>query len=570
MPRLVQKSPSVCVDLPLDNSDISNKLHLLRQLLRSCFGPTGRLKQVHNNIGGHVITTSTSSVLLPAISSSQPFINLIKTSILNHVSRFSDCGLFAATLCLCLIEQAKQSGLRGAVAIRVNKHLLGLCISYLQGEDCGCKVKLDFCSSHNLITLARSVISSKPACVLTEPEALHISKLAVQAFLLTVPCNSPGVVSLGKIVTVSVEGHAVLNSAVFPGLLVDTPDVFCLDKSENVHSNPLLRVVLFSASLAGDLSELGDGIIEVHPGVDTDMQILDQLLELGKQVVKDEVKLFVCQKVIHPVLQQYLRSHSVVVIERLGITLMEPLTQLTGAQPVATLHTKIPAKAYGTVRDLSIRQFGSKTMLHLHPPGESAICTMILCHRNETMLSELKVVCQKTEHVLRLTLRDPAALLGGGCTDTHLAAYIRHKSMNEVTETVSALGCSQTEHLRGVEGFCHSLESVAAALQHDGGNSLMDLTHAHHWTQPADVMKEEHMEDNLGFCGCGLVESSPNQKWTYLNTKHPKFSPAPLSGVTPVQPRVLDSFTAKLNALQVAVETANLALDVRYLIQDMN
>lgn len=120
-----------------------------------------------------------------------------------------------------------------------------------------------------------------------------------------------------------------------------------------------------------------------------------------------------------------------------------------------------------------------------------------------------------------------------------------------------------------MEGFCRSLESVAAALQHDGGNSLIDLTHAHHWTLPADVMKED-MEDGLGFCGCGLVESSPNKKWTYLNTKYPQFSPAPLSRDTTVQPLVLDSFTAKLNALQVAVETANLALDVRYVIQDMN
>lgn len=329
MSRLVKKSPSLCTDLPLDNTVICNKLHLLRQLLKSCFGPTGRLKQVHNNIGGHVVTTSTSSVLLPAISSSQSFINLIKTSILNHVSRFSDCGLFAAILCLSLIEQAKQSGLSGSVAIGVNKHLLGLCTSYLQREDCGCKVKLDFCSSHNLITLASSIISSKPACVLTESEVLHISKLAVQAFLLTVPCNSPGEVSLGQIVSISVEGHPVLNSAVFPGLLVDTPDDLCLDKSENQHSNPL-RLVLFSASLAGDLSELGDGKIDVHPGVDTDSQILDQLLELVKQVVKDEVEVFVCQKVIHPVVQQYLKRHGVIVIERLGITLMEPLIQLAG------------------------------------------------------------------------------------------------------------------------------------------------------------------------------------------------------------------------------------------------
>eukprot|EP00064_Thunnus_orientalis_P000441 superscaffoldBa00000022_g442 len=355
---------------------------------------------------------------------------------------------------------------------------------------------------------------------------------------------------------------------VFPGLLVDIPDVFGIFKVENLPPNPL-RMVLFSVSLAGDLSELGNGTIEVHHGANTDSQILDQLLEIGKQVVKDEVKLFVCQKVIHPVLQQYLRSHGIIVMERLGITLMEPLIQLTGAQPVATLHTTIPRKAYGNVRDLSFRQFGSKTLLHLHPPGESVICTMVLCHRNETMLNELKVACQKTEHVLRLTLREPSALLGAGCTETHLAAYIRHKSMNDVIETASVLGCSQTEYLLGMEAFCRSLESVAAALEHNGGNSLIDLTCAHHWTLPADVM-QEHMEDSLGLCGCGLVESSPSMKWSYLNTKYPEFSPAPLSRDTTLQPHVLDSFTAKLNALQVAVETANIALDVQYIIQDMN
>uniref|UniRef100_A0A8D3ACX1 MKKS centrosomal shuttling protein n=1 Tax=Scophthalmus maximus TaxID=52904 RepID=A0A8D3ACX1_SCOMX len=568
MSRHVKKSPSLCTDRPLDNADICNKLSLLRQLLASCFGPTGRLKQVHNSIGGCVVTTSTSSVLLPAISSAQPFVNLIKSSILNHVSRFSDCGLFAATLCLALVERAKQSGLGGNVAIGLNKHLLGLCVSYLQREDCGCKVKLDFGSSQHLVTLARSIISSKPACVLTEQETLHISKLASQAFLLTLPCANPGTVTLGRTVTASVEGHSVLASAVFPGLLLDVTGALCPHKAESLNSSPMC-VVLFSASLAGDLPELGDGIVEVPSGVDTDSQILDQLLELGKQAVKDEVKLFVCQKVIHPVIQQYLRSQGIIVIERLGVTLMEPLIQLTGAQPVATLHSTLPAKAYGKVRDLSIRQFGSKTMLHLHPPGESAICTMVLCHRNETMLSELKVVCQKTENVLRLTLREPSALLGGGCTETHLAAYVRHKSMNEVTETAAVLGCSQSEYLLGVEGFCHSLESVAKALEHNGGNSFIDLTHAHHWTLRADVMSG-CMEDMTGLCGCGLVEGSPSRKWTCLNSKYAEFSPASPSRDSPVQPRVLDSFTAKLNALQVAVETANLALDVRYIIQDVN
>lgn len=330
MSRVAKKAASRCTDMPLDNADISEKLSLFSQLVRSCFGPTGRLKQIRNDIGGNVATTSVSSVLLPAISSSQPLINLIKTSICNHVSRYSDGGLFAAVFCLSLIRQARQSGVKRRVTIEVYKYLLALCTGYLQREDCGCKVKLDFNSSCNLVTLASSVIASKPACVLTEPELLHVSRVCVQAFLLTVPCNHPGTVTLGDVVTVSVVGFSVDKCAVFSGLMVELPDAPCPSQINSPRSS-LLRTVLLSASLAGDLCDVGDGNIEVGLGVDTELQVLDRLLELGQQVVRDDVKLFVCQKVIHPVLQQYLRSYGVIVVERLGIALMEPLSQLTGS-----------------------------------------------------------------------------------------------------------------------------------------------------------------------------------------------------------------------------------------------
>ncbi|XP_012730318.2 McKusick-Kaufman/Bardet-Biedl syndromes putative chaperonin [Fundulus heteroclitus] len=566
--RLVKKSPSVCTDLPLSSLDVRDKLRLMKELLGSCYGPTARLKQVHNNIGGSVVTTSTSSVLLQAITSSRPVIGLIKSSVLNHVSRFGDCGLFAAVLCLSLVEEAARRGVGNSAAIRANDRLLALCTGYLQREDCGCRVELDFCSSRSLIALARTVVSSKPTCVLAEPESAHIGRLAVRAFLLTVPCDAPDPVRLGRTVTVPVEGRPVLESAVFPGLLLDAPEHLC--GLAGVRGP--VRAVLFSASLAGDLGELGDGRIEVHAGVDTDAQILDRLLELGRQALEDGVKLFVCQKVIHPVLQHYLRCGGLIVIERVGVSLMEPLIQLTGAQPVATLHAAIPSAAYGEVHDVSIRHFGSKTMLHLHPAGETAVCSMVLCHRNETMLNELKLVCQKAEHVLRLTLREPWALLGGGCTETLLAAYVRHKSKNDAPEATSALGCSQTEYLLAAEAFCRSLESVAACLEHDGGASVIDLTHAHHWTLPPDVT-EQHLEGGTAatLCGCGALESCRKKKWSYLNSECADFSPAPLSTASPLrQPAVLDSFSAKVNALRVAVETANLVLDVRYVIQDVN
>ena len=144
------------------------------------------------------------------------------------------------------------------------------------------------------------------------------------------------------------------------------------------------------------------------------------------------------------------------------------------------------------------------------------------------------------------------------------------QGINKVGEATASLGCSQTEYLLGVEAFSRSLESVARALEHNGGTSLVDLTHGHHWTVPADMTQAQ--ETNAPpRCGCGLVRSTSVEKWTFLNTNYTEFCPAAVPGnTTASQPCVLDCFAAKVNALQVAVETANLLLDIRYIIQDGN
>ena len=104
---------------------------------------------------------------------------------------------------------------------------------------------------------------------------------------------------------------------------------------------------------------------------------------------------------------------------------------------------------------------------------------------------------------------------------------------------------------------------------------MVDLTHAHHWTVPVDeapALEKGPLEKGpLVHCGCGLVRGSSVERWTFLNTKYAEFSPAaPPGGPAAAQPAVLDCFAAKMNALQVAVETADLLQDIRYIVQDKN
>ncbi|KAI7805806.1 McKusick-Kaufman/Bardet-Biedl syndromes putative chaperonin [Triplophysa rosa] len=563
MSRICKKKPAVCTDEPLSNSSICQKIALLRDILRTSYGPTGRLKQIHNNVGGHVLTTSTSTVLLKRLDLSEPILKLISTSIQHHTTRYSDCGLFMGIFTLQLIESTQKLGLRTVAASKVYKHLLEECNMYVKGDSCICKVRVDFTSCNSLVALATSMLTSKPACMLNSREKQHISSLITQAFLYSIPCNSPGVTCFGRTVTIAIESQSVSDSAVFPGLLVDVPEMLQSADLKRLGPGPF-KVVLFSTSLAGDISEVGDVALEVHEGVDPDFEVLQQLLRLGENIVKNKATLFACQKVVHPVLQQYLREYGVIVIERLGLGLMDPFVQITGAQAVASLCSPVPPEAYGLIKGFSFQSCGSRELLQLLPCKDFPFSTMVLCHRNETMLEELKMTCQRAEHVLRLTLREPYALLGGGCTETLLATHITHMSQSTASKTATSLGVSHSEFLMAVEVFCSSLRAVTLSLEHDGQDCLIDLTYAHRWVSDMD----SHTSVRRA-CGCGLVEDRSNLEKTPLNTAYHTFCPVSLEN-TDNQPKILDSFSAKLSALNVAVEIASLVLDVKYIIRDVN
>lgn len=235
---------------------------------------------------------------------------------------FSLTGIF----CLGLIENGKRLGLGSAVASQVYKYLLEECNKYLRTDDCGCKVQVDFSSIRSLITLAHTAVTSKPACMLNPGESQHIASLTVQAFLQSVPSASSNI--FGRTLVVALEGQPVSDSAVYSGLLVEVP---ILQSVELKNRNPgPYKIVLFGTSLSGDCSEIGEAALEIKVGINPEMVVLEQLLKLGERVVQDGVGVFACQKVIHPVLQQYLKEHGLVVVERLGLALMEPVAQMTG------------------------------------------------------------------------------------------------------------------------------------------------------------------------------------------------------------------------------------------------
>ncbi|XP_055282665.1 molecular chaperone MKKS isoform X2 [Moschus berezovskii] len=533
MSRLEAKKPSTCSSDPLSGECARASLAALRGLLTSCYGPAGRLKQLHNGQGGSVATTSQSAALLAGLPVSHPTVKVLTAAVRNHVACFSDGGLFTAILCCNLVENVQRLGLTPTTVIKLNKHLLSLCTSYLKSEVCACRIPVDFSSTQILLSLVRSILTSKPACMLIAKEVDHISTLILRAFLLTIPENAQEHIILGKSIIVPLKGQRVIDSAVLPGILIEVSEIQLM-KILPIKKADSFKVALFCVSLSGDLSDTGEGTLLVSYGVSLENAALDRLFNLGKQLVSDHVDLVLCQKVIHPSLKQFLRTHRVVAVDRIGVSLMEPLSKVAGTRPIGSLGSISPS-SYGSVKDLCIVKFGRKHFFHLIP-NKATICSLLLCNRNDTAWDELK-----TRNEPESVLRDERY--------------------------------SQSELQLTAEAFCSALESLAGSLEHDGGEILTDGKYGHFWSVQANLPSAVNWPDLPSRCGCGLYSSQEELSWSFLRSARHPFPPQTclsLEATGSANTLTLDCFTAKLSGLQVAVETASLILDLSCVIEDTN
>ncbi|XP_077171964.1 molecular chaperone MKKS [Paroedura picta] len=569
MSRVDVKKLSLCTSDPLSQEAVGHALLVFSEIMKSCYGPAGRLKQLHNGLGGSVRTTSHSSALLGSLCVAHPVLKLLAASVQNHISRFGDGGLFTAVLCCSLLGRLRDLSVPSHACVQICQHLLSQCLAYLTSEACSCKIPVDFSSSKILLDLVCSILTSKRACLLSRKEVDHLGMLILKAFLLTVPQHAgTGVAGFGKCLYVPIKEKQVMDSRVCPGLLIETPGS---PLARMLPGRRTIRTALFSTSLSGDLCKTGEGAITIHQGVSVEAAVLDQLLNLGQRIVKDGVGLVICQKVIHPALKQYLRENQVVALERVGGAMMEPLKEMTGSQPIPSLQLLSPA-CYGSLKDLQIQHIAPKWFFHLIPE-DSSVCSLVLCNRNETAWDETKLACQTAERVLQLTVQDPWVLLGGGCVETHLSSYLRHKNADVPHHTLEDLGCSRSEFHLVADSFCHSLESVARCLEHDNGGFLVDLTWGHLWSLPPDVPHDSPWSDFASKCGCGLCGTREGLQWRVLQSQSCPFPPESCvseSSVASTVSPVLDCFAAKCNALQVAVETACLLFGLSFVVEDQN
>ncbi|XP_078000918.1 molecular chaperone MKKS-like [Glandiceps talaboti] len=512
----------------LNDPEVLHSIQLFKNIMSSCYGPRGRIKIIQNNSGGTVTMTSMSAVLLESVSVSNPILQLVKSAVQSHLARFSDGGLFIALFTSALIEKCVQLDIPRTVCICINEFMLRQTIEYLESEECRCKIKMDFSDSNRMLNLVKGVIESKPACCLLPKEKSIISSLVLQAFLQSLagePKHSNHA-TIGTIQYVNIEGRPVTDSQLLPGVLFQAPYLptykCCVSELRHVSGGPmqgLVRVALYNISMSGDSDEFVEVQYESTSGMTSSDIVVQKMLNVVEDLVKQGIGLLACQKVIHPAVKKYCRQQKILTLDRLSLTHINAVQYVTGARLLSTLHTSVTESDFGYLTNVSHKVIFGKSFLHLESLASNVI-TLILCNRTEQSVQELKRVCENVDVILRHSLVNPVALLGAGITECCLINHLR-KQMDILASPISKeLYCRESHFVAVSTAFIECLQTIV-----------------------------RHVSHNIN-CIDAVDCCQYNPDYTHIED-------------TPV-----DCFTMKINAFKVVVEISNVVLQINNYIHD--
>ncbi|XP_071501917.1 molecular chaperone MKKS-like [Diadema antillarum] len=500
-------------------------LRVFRSILSSSFGPSGFLKMIQNQSGGHLTLTSSSQRLLQSMSLSKPILKLIAAAVEGHLKIWSDGGLYTALLTCALIEECWESGLHPVLCVSVNEILRDLCLQTLNQQD-GLRIPIDLASMDAMLSLVRPVIGSKPGCGMDTGQVTFISSLVMQAFVSSIPSpNSQQVLTLPQVQIVGVESWPISGSHFVQGVLMAAPDIPTSFKRDlgtpGVHTGPEgggIRVALYDISLAGDSEEFIDVRYELSPGLHAEDATLAAMKDLVDHLVAHGVGLVACQRVIHPSVKGYLRARGVQALDRLSLLHIREVQRITDAEILSSLDTNVPASSLGHLTDIRHHVMFKKSYLHLINTA-SPQCCLVLCHYTEQALEELKHVCQVALHTLTLALKDPWALPGAGCLEFNLAHHIR-RQVKELGDSLwQDIGCTKDQFLGLAETFATCLEAVAMAINKRGEQHITDVASHHRWLLPSDGGEDTAWLQGKVRCACGLKtaeEHAEEREWSLV------------------------------------------------------
>ncbi|ELT94092.1 hypothetical protein CAPTEDRAFT_214066 [Capitella teleta] len=422
--------------------DSTDSLKTFRKLLRDSFGPNAKASLVHNNKGGHVSLTTSSRRLLSALSISKPLLKLITAAANQHLIRHHDNGKLILLLATELIIRGLEADAPQLLTSLVFERLTPVCTEHLSSI----RASLDTSHIDGLLSVIAASLSSKPLCLLSKRDAASVSQVLLKTVVST--DGAPRIIC--------VEGLGPAESQLINGVLLPgSPDKSFINRS-------CFKFVLFNISLSGDSEDLPNMEYEVTSRNDLTDGVVGHISSLVPVLRSKVISLVLCQKVIHPKIKRKLKEAGISSIERLGLEAAQQVQALTGCPVISSLVNPISDDQIGMMQEAEAVEVGHKSFLRLS--SERSACTLVLCHRSEEAVSELKSACESAIYVTRQLLLSPWVLRGAGHWQRDLANHIDKKVRLEKHTLSRDLGCSASQVATSSGLLSASLDSIASLL----------------------------------------------------------------------------------------------------------
>ncbi|XP_061174038.1 molecular chaperone MKKS-like [Saccostrea echinata] len=556
--------------------DILEGIRLLKNIVQTSRGPYGKVKVIQNASGGHVTLTSSSGRLLPLLSISKPLLKLLVTSAEGHLQKFSDGGLSLMAWCLNIVESAENSVVNNRCLIELNDELMELALSVLNSDSFPGKVNLSLSNTVQILSLVKTILSSKPLCKLSDECLKHIASLIVECFLSSVKEDHK---NANCIMILTSEGLSVDQSKYVPGILLLYPEISS-SNIKTLHFNMIqdrrILVALVTASMSGDSEEVIQGQYHQNAEVNAQQTVIEYIKTFCNGIIGHKVGVIMCQRVIHPKIKSHLREKGIFLIERMGARISSFVQDLTGAIPIDSFSCD-PKKNLGWLDAIDHVILNKKSYLHLQR-ADRGVNSLLLYGMEEEIVSELKLVCETALSSLQNILQYLILLCGGGCWETSLAFSIKQKMEEKRSSVLENTMCTSSALSAACEIFCNSLLQVAKSSGHPGVMMMTSFPTFHCWRVPLD--SDEHCNlDNLT-CSCGMVTEQMDNLMSVNDVKidsHSSIKDAVLKNdisnlqqISQTKSCIVDSYISNVSALRNAVSTANMILNVGNCLQDIN
>lgn len=554
-------------------SDSFKGLKLLKNIAITSRGPHGKVKVIQNSAGGHVNLTSSSGRLLPALSISRPLLKLLTTSAEGQIQTFGDGGLFLMACCLNIVELSENSLTGNRILIEIFEELMELALGELKSDNFLGKIHLSLSNTVQILSLVKTILSSKPLCKLSEDSVNLLASMIVECFLSSVKDDNK---NTNSVLILTAEGKSVNQSRHVPGILMLYPEISssCEKKLHLITKDKKIVVALVTTSMSGDSEEVMQGRYQQNIEVDAEQTVIECMKSFCHCIKDCGVGIVMCQKVVHPIIKFQLRQSGIFVVERMGAKLTSFVQDLTGATPIESFSCK-PEKYLGSLDTVNHVILHKKSYLHLQR-ASSGMNTLVLCNLEEEMVSELKMVCETALNTLQDILQYPILFCGGGCWETCLSFRIQQKLkenqsciLEKTKWTASALSTAS-------EIFIKSLLQVAKTTGYSGAMMMTSFPTFHSWRVPLNSDEFDH--DHILTCNCGMV-NEPAEKLMPVNEVNLKIlkvdtvwkeEVCKLQQISQTKSCVVDSYISNVSAFRKAVFTAIMMLNVGNCLQDIN